>query len=61
MDSSNKKLVEMFYIRNNNKNEIKSVVVTEKQAYDIKIILNHIQVLKINPAPRNKTRDYVLA
>lgn len=51
----------MFYIRNNNKNEIKSVVVTEKQAYDIKIILNHIQVLKINPAPRNKTRDYVLA
>lgn len=54
------KLVELSYFRKDNPELIKSAIVTEKQAYDIKVLLDHIRVVKVNPAPKWKERDYIL-
>lgn len=60
MNNGSKQLVEMYYYRDNQKDNIRSAIVTEKQAYDIKVLLSHIRVIKVNPAPKWKERDYVL-
>lgn len=59
-NNAGKNLVEMFYFREGSPEAVKSAVVTEKQAYDIKVLLSHIHVLKVIPAPYGKIRDYIL-
>lgn len=58
--AQNQNLVEIMYYRNDNKNDIKNAIVTEKQSYDIKVLLHHIRVVNVRPAPIGSKRDYML-
>ena len=54
------RLVTINYYRKNNKSEVKSAVVTEKQACDIRILLPHIHIINVIPAPSDSMRSYIL-
>lgn len=54
------KLVEITYYRDENIDVLKSAVVTEKQAKDIKAILPWLHIVNIKPSCVNKKRDYIL-
>lgn len=60
MNRSESKLVEMHYFRKSNPECIKSAIVTEKQSYDIKVLLHHIRVVNVKPTPIGSKRDYML-
>lgn len=53
-------LVEITYYRSEDESNIKSAVVTEMQANDIKILRSQIHIIKINPASVEQTRSYIL-
>ena len=58
--AQNQNLVEIMYYRNDNKNDIKNAIVTERQVYDIKILLPHIRIVEAKQAPTNSKRNYIL-
>lgn len=53
-------LVKITYYRNNNVDNLKSAIVKETQVNDIKHHLSHIRIIKIENAPANAKRDYIL-
>lgn len=59
--AQNQNLVEIMYYRNENKNDMKSAIVTERQVCDIKILLPHIRIIAVKQAPINSKRSYILS
>ena len=56
----NKKLVEITYYREVSPDKTQRAVVTEKQAYDIKVLRPGIRIVKVKYDIGNACRDYVL-
>ena len=55
-----KRLVQIRYYRGEEAEYLKSAIVTEKQATDIRMLLPHIRVVSIVAAPSGSERDYIL-
>ena len=53
-------LVEIIYYRNDDVENLKTAVVTEEQAYDIKNNYRWIKIMSMRQAPDGSKRNYVL-
>lgn len=53
-------LVKIIYYRNQDVDNVKTAVVKDTQAQDIKRLLPHIHITAIAPAPIGAIRDYIL-
>ena len=54
MNNGSEQLVEMYYYRDDQKDNIRSVIVTERQACDIKVLLDHSSDVSIKREEEKK-------